>query len=228
MNVLTLPRKAAVLEYRALTLPARLVETQAVVRLLADDSALRLSYERALGAADETVGRLLGDESLQQRGAALRRRTEVLERAVRLEELAEQKRSAAQADLEQETDEASTRRRQAAEQAGRKAAQARKDEAAAAQRVARETAAREKAEKARIQAAAKDRADAAAKAAKAERDRIAAQEKAVTSAPAAQLDGAVADQAKADETRGKADRLARLAAQENLSRQQERQARAGS
>ncbi len=97
MNALTLPRKAAALEYSLLRLPATFVETQVVSRFLQDDSALRLGFERALGSLDETAGRLLADESLSQRGTALRRRTEILTNAAQLEEQAAQRKAQAEA-----------------------------------------------------------------------------------------------------------------------------------
>ncbi|MCW2613782.1 MAG: putative translation initiation factor, family protein, partial [Frankiales bacterium] len=78
MNVLTVPKKAAALEYSLLRLPATLVESQVVVRFLQDDSALRLGFERALGSLDEKAGRLLGDQALTARGSALRRRSDAL------------------------------------------------------------------------------------------------------------------------------------------------------
>jgi hypothetical protein len=73
MNVLTVPRTVARLEYSALRLPLTLTENQ-VGRLLEEDSALRLGFEKALGNLDARVGRLLGDPVLTRRGATLSRR----------------------------------------------------------------------------------------------------------------------------------------------------------
>lgn len=225
MDVLTYPKKAVALEYRALSLPARLVETQVVTRLLEQDSVVRLSYERALGSLDETVGRLLGDADLERRGTALRRRTEVLERAVTLEQEAAQKAAEAQESLQQGSQAARERRAAASKKAARRTTQALEQEKADKARIAEETDAREQAEKSRIEAQEKARAKAADDARRAEKARIAAAEKAVTAAPAAQLEDALEEQATSDAQRDKADTLAALAAKENENRAAERRAR---
>src|SRR4051812_30851171 len=100
MKVLTLPKAAAALEYKALRLPATLLEKQVVVRFLAEGSTLRLGFERALGALDEKAGTLLDNDDLAARGHALRRRSELLGKAVELETKAEARKSAAEAKLQ--------------------------------------------------------------------------------------------------------------------------------
>ena len=216
MNVLTVPKKAAVLEYSLLRLPATVLQKQVVVRFLQDDSALRLGFERALGSLDEKAGRLLDDQALITRGSALRRRTEVLADAARLEESAAQR--TADADLQQEQARVAAERTQAEKtrRDGLKKAAAAKT--AANKRVAAATAAREKAETARVQAEAKAKVVAAKAKADAAAARIDAEEKAVTAAPKAQLATATREKAAADEQRAKADTLATLADAEKASR----------
>src|SRR5687768_13742500 len=112
MSPLTLPRKAAALEYKLLRLPATLVESTLITRL-DDESPLRLAYEKALGSVDEKAGKLLDDESLTKRGSALRRRSEVLAKAVALEEKAEARKAEAQQTLQAEKQQAAQERQQA-------------------------------------------------------------------------------------------------------------------
>ena len=234
VNVLTVPKRAAVLEYSLLRLPATVLQKQVVVRFLQDDSALRLGFERALGSLDEKAGRLLDDQALITRGSALRRRTDVLADAARLEESAAQR--TADADLQQEQARVAAERTQAEKtrRDGLKKAAAAKT--AANKRVAAASAAREKAETARIQAEAEAKADAAkvkadaaktkadADAAKVKADADAAkvkadaEEKAVPAAPKAPLATAIEEKADADEQRAKADTPATLADAETAGR----------
>jgi hypothetical protein len=95
MNVLTLPRTVAAIEYKALRLPATLLQKKVVVRFLEQDSKLRLGFEKTLGALDERAGSLLADKALADRGRVLRRRSEILEKAVQLEAVADQRTAAA-------------------------------------------------------------------------------------------------------------------------------------
>jgi len=111
MNVLTLPRTVAVLEYKALRLPATVVGK--AVSTLDEESRVRLVFEKALGGLDASVGKLLGDEALTRRGTALSRKAEVLETAVALEEKAEQRKQQAAQTLEQQKSAAADQRRQA-------------------------------------------------------------------------------------------------------------------
>ena len=68
MNVLTLPRSVAAIEYKALRLPATLLQTQVVVRFLEQDSKLRLGLEKALGALDEKAGTRLWEYRIEADG----------------------------------------------------------------------------------------------------------------------------------------------------------------
>lgn len=217
MNLLTLPKAAASLEYRALRLPATLIETQ-VARFLADDSAVRLGFEKALGTVDEKAGSLLGDERLATRGHALRRRSEILGKAVELEEKAESRKAAAASKLEagkraaQQTREAAKRtaRESVRETLGTTQADKRRAE--------QEAKARLRAETERVEAEARAKAQAVEAQLAAQERRIDETTKARTAAPKAQLSNAVADKQQAAAERAKAERLAQLADGEKQSR----------
>ncbi len=221
MDVLALPKKLGALQYRALVLPYRLVRPT----FLADESALRLGYDRAIGALDEKVGALLGDEALVHRGQSLRKHADVVEKAVVLEAEAGRHAEMAASTREQGAEAVRSRRAAATREAGESVREAREDAAAAKERVARETAQREQVEKDRIEAAARNRSDAALQAERAEEVRIAAAEKAVTAAPKAQLDGALDELSTADEQRQQAEVLSGLADKEKARRAAEKAAR---
>src|SRR4051812_20924949 len=159
MKVLTLPKAAAALEYRALRLPATFLETQ-VARFLAEDSALRLGFEKALGTLDEKAGSLLGNEDLSTRGHALRRRSEILGKAVALEEKADARKTAAAAKLEAGKKAAATTREQATQAQRDQVNETLRDEQAEKTRAERQAKARLQAEAERIDGEARAEAQA--------------------------------------------------------------------
>jgi len=223
MNVLTLPKAAAALEYKALRLPATLIESQVVVRFLAEDSALRLGFEKALGTIDEKAGSLLGNASLASRGHALRRRSEILEKAVALEAKAEARTEAAEAKLQASTQSAE-QKRDAARKAQREGVQeALREEQAEKRRVEQEAAAKLQAEKKRVADEARAKANAVSSQLAAQEARIDSVTQARTAAPKAQLTDAVAEKKAANAERSKADRLAQLANDEKETRRAARQ-----
>jgi hypothetical protein len=219
MNVLTVPRTAAALEYKVLRLPATVVETQLVARFLDEESRVRLAYEKALGNVDAAVGRLLDDEALTRRGTALSRRAEVLENAVALEEKAAQRKAEADEALRAQKAQAADQRRTAEKEKAAEARRVREQAAAEKRRVKEQAAAQEKAAAQEISANAEAQL-------RAERDRLAQAEQQIeqrvaerTAAPKAQLDRAVELQGEADDERAQAERLAQLADAERESRQ---------
>lgn len=216
MDVLALPKKLGALQYRALVLPYRLVRPT----YLADESALRLRYERVLGALDVAVGGFLDDESLTRRGEALRKRADLVEQAEALDNKAAQHATDAARTREEGLNEVERQRRAAAAEAENAVRQAREDEQADKARIARETDERERAEKARIEAEAQARVQAAEAAAQAAKDRIAEAEAAVTAAPKAQVQEAVAQKRTAAQDKRKADVLGDLAAEKRAERKQ--------
>jgi hypothetical protein len=217
MKVLTLPKAAAALEYRALRLPATVLETQ-LVRRLAEDSALRLGFEKALGTLDEKAGNLLGNEALTTRGHALRRRSELLGKAVQLETKADARKAAAAAKLEAGKKSAASTREQAKRTAREGVQQTLQTEQAEKKRAEQEAEARLQAETERVEAQAQAKAEAVQQQLEAQERRIDETTKARTAAPKAQLASAVADKKAADAERAKADRLAKLAEVEKETR----------
>lgn len=218
MNVLTLPRSVAALEYKALRLPATLLQTHVVVRFLDEDSKLRLGFEKALGSMDEKAGSLFANDDLADRGRVLRRRSEILGKAVELETVADQRKAAAEASLREGTKKADAKREQARTSQREGVQQALRQEQAEKQRVEREAKARVEAEKKRVEAEAKAKAKAVTSKLDAQEARIDATERARTAAPKAQLTDAIAEKKTADAERAKAERLAALAAAEKDSR----------
>lgn len=222
MKVLTLPKAAAALEYKALRLPTTLLEKQVVVRFLAEDSALRLGFEKALGTLDEKAGSLLDDETLQTRGHALRRRSEILGKAVELETKAEQRKAAAAAKLKAGKESAERTREQARQAQREGVQQALREEQAEKKRIEQEAKAKLQAEQKRVQDEARAKAAAVQADLETQEKRIAETTRARTAAPKAQLGDAVAEKKAADAERAKAERLAQLADAEKESRKAER------
>lgn len=214
MDVLALPKKLGSLQYRAIVLPARLGRPT----FLADESTVRLAYERVLGSLDQTAGSVFGDAALVQRGAALSRRTEVIEKAVALEAQAAEHAAAAETTRDQGLDDVRRERSAAAQRAASAVNTARTDEQAEKVRIAQETDQRERAEKARIEAEADRKASEASAALQADQARIDAAEKAVTAAPKAEVQNAVAQKRAANEQKRTAASLADLAEAERDSR----------
>jgi hypothetical protein len=217
MKVLTLPKAAAALEYRALRLPATVLETQ-FARFLAEDSALRLGFERALGTIDQKAGALLGNESLASRGHALRRRSEMLGKAVQLEAKVDARKAAAAANLEAGKKAAASTRQKAKRTASEGVQQTLQAERADKRRAEQRAEAKLRAETERIESEARAKTEAVEAQLDAQERRIEQTTKARIAAPKALLSDAVADKQAADAERAKAERLATLAADEKESR----------
>lgn len=222
MNVLTVPRTVAVLEYKALRLPATVVETQVVARFLDEESRVRLAYEKALGNVDSAVGKLLADDELTRRGTALSRRAEVLGTAVRLEEKAEQRKAEADEALQAKKSDAAEQRRTAEQEKAQELRRLREQEKAAKKAVKEKADAQEKAAAKALQSKAQAQIEA-------ERRRLAETEQRIeqrtaerTAAPKAQLETAVERKTEADSERAAADRLAQLADAEREKRTADR------
>ena len=216
MNVLTVPRTVAALEYKALRLPATVGAS--LVSRLDEESRVRLAYEKALGNVDATVGKLLKNEDLTRRGTALSRKAEVLETAVRLEEKAEQRKAAAGEALREQKSAAAEQRRTAEQDKAQELRRLREQEKAAKKAVKEQADAQERAAAQAVQT--KAQASIAA-----ERDRLADTEARIeqrtaarTAAPKAQLSEAIERKQTADAERSAADRMAQLAEAERESR----------
>jgi hypothetical protein len=73
MNLFTVRRSMAKLEYRAMRLPLALLEERVVARYWREEGFFRLGFERFLGSLDEIAGWLLADDGISERGQALMR-----------------------------------------------------------------------------------------------------------------------------------------------------------
>jgi hypothetical protein len=75
MNLFTVSRGMAKLEYTAVRLPFTLLDERVVARYWNDQGLFRLGFERFLGSVDELAGWLLADDDISGRGQVLMRRT---------------------------------------------------------------------------------------------------------------------------------------------------------
>jgi hypothetical protein len=75
MNLVTVSRSMAKLQYMALRLPFTLLDERVVARYWHDQGLFRLGFQRLLGSADELAGWLLADDDIAGRGQPLTRRT---------------------------------------------------------------------------------------------------------------------------------------------------------
>jgi hypothetical protein len=73
MNLFTVRRNMAKVEYRAMRLPLALLEECVVARYWQEEAFFRLGFERFLGSLDEIAGWLLADDDISERGQALMR-----------------------------------------------------------------------------------------------------------------------------------------------------------
>jgi len=83
VKMIAVPRAVLQLQYEAVRLPIVVLDAWVLGRYLAEESGLRLSFERVLASCDTAAGWLLDDRTLRQR-AALRQRTAALTRAAQL------------------------------------------------------------------------------------------------------------------------------------------------
>jgi hypothetical protein len=75
MNLFTMSRSMARLEYTTVRLPFTLLDERIVARYCHDQGLFRLGFQRFLGSIDELAGWLLADDDISRRGQALTRRT---------------------------------------------------------------------------------------------------------------------------------------------------------
>lgn len=218
MNVRTVPRAVATLEYSVLRLPLTLVQTQVVGRLFEEESSLRLGFEKAVGTLDSTVGKLIGNPDLSRRGASLSRRADMLGVAATLEEKAGDRREEAAAELKRSKEEAAKQRKEAQDSA-RSEAKALRDKQEAERRKATETAeAKARAKTAAVERETHARLDAEQAKLDNRVEAIDSRTASRTAAPQAQLQDAVEVASDAAKERQTADRLGQLASAEKESR----------
>lgn len=211
MDILTVPRGVAKIEYAAVRLPLSLLEKCVVARYADDEAPARLGFERFLGSLDGVAGWLLADDVIASRGRALRRQAEFLAKAGQLDAKAQGRRVQAEQELRAEQAAARQAREETRREADEKAFAALRQEREEMQDARDEAEARAGTEAAQARRAADDRAAAAAEAEQAAQRRISAQEEEATAAPKQQLSDAAGQHALAEQRRQDADRLEQLA-----------------
>jgi hypothetical protein len=224
MNITTVPFALLRFQYQLVRLPLQVIEDRVIVRMGAEAPA-RLFYERSLGVLDATVGHVLGDQKLEERGSARAERSDALRRAARLDAAATQKAEHADAELNTKRDKVIDEHKIArkAKERGTEEARSEADE--------RKRAAAEAAEK--RTAAAKQQADEVAAQRRKSIDegkreaqaRIRAAEEKASAAAESKLKDAQAKRTEAESKRAQADRLEALADSEKQKRQAARASR---
>lgn len=221
MKITDVPSAVLRLQYQVVRYPLQVIEDQVITRL-DPEAPGRLLYERSFGKLDATVGNVLDDPELEERGNALAERSDALSRAARLDAAATQKEMHADADFQ-------AKRQQAVEdQKEARAAKAQAVEDARSTAADRKAAAVDTAEK--RSAAAKNQADGMTAnrigsieaALREEQAEIRAAEQAAVAAADSKLEDAQAKRASAAGTRALADREERLA---HIEKQKRRSAR---
>lgn len=218
MRATTLPRTLAVLQYKVASYPAQLLEVRVLAPFLADESPLRLAYERALGTLDATAGSLLGDDGLRDRGRALRERAQRVDKVAVLEAKADERREEATTTLRQRQQELAAQKAQAQREHEQQAARLQAQREAKQTALAQESQARKRAEERRIQS--ETQAEVAAERARVEAQKATIEARVARSTQPQQQElrkagqGAKAAKQKAAD----ADTLAALTAAEKASR----------
>ena len=92
-------------QYQLARIPLQLIEAQ-MAAWMGSEAPPRLFYQRSLGVLDATVGNLLGDPKLEERGGALIERSDALDRAAQLDATATQKQVRADDELKAKRDNA--------------------------------------------------------------------------------------------------------------------------
>ena len=105
MEITDVPYAVLRFQYQLARFPLQLIQEQ-VVAGMGSEAPTRLFYERWLGVLDATVGKMLGDPDLEQRGAARTERSDALRRAAQLDATATQNQEQADADLKAKRDKA--------------------------------------------------------------------------------------------------------------------------
>ena len=207
-------------QYQLARIPLQLIEAQ-MAAWMGSEAPPRLFYERWLGGLDATVGNLLGDPKLEERGGALIERSDALDRAAQLDATATQKQAQADDELKAKRDNAikdqkgarAPKQRQVkesrttAEQRKRAAAQAAEKRTAAAKQQADDVAQR------------KNSAEAAKRE---EQAKITAAEPTATAPAESKLDDAQTTRSDTAGMSAQADQLEQLADVEKQKRQSER------
>ncbi|MEH3140801.1 MAG: IF2 family translation initiation factor [Mycobacterium kyogaense] len=209
MNISDIPFALLRFQYRLARTPLQLIENRVMPRI-GEEAPGRLMYERALGALDAAAGNAFKDAALEESGISRIQRAAALGEAMRLDEVAAQKKEHAQDRLARKREKASATPQQAREQTQQRVTSARETAEQQKQQAAR-TAAERTAEAKRDIAASADQSVAAAeKAKRSAQNRSKAAEAAVTDVAEKELDDAAVTRRAATGARAQADRMGDL------------------
>lgn len=217
MNITTIPRAVLRFQYRLVRLPLQVIEDRVVVRM-GEEAPGRLFFEKSLGVLDATVGRVLGDSAVNNRGSAMADRADARARAARLDAAATAKQEHAETELEVKRAKVADDRRVAGDAKAREIERA-SDEADDRRRAAADEAEKRTAKaKQQAEQVAATRKSAVARAERADKQRIEADEKRASEDAKAKLADARAKRDEAQTKRARADRVEDLAGAEKRSR----------
>lgn len=138
---LSLPKRIVRLQYSIARFPLQVLEATVISRLDRGGS-VRATYQQIVGTVDGTVGVILGDDDLANRGQAMRTAAEDYEKATVLEQKARDTRARAARKVQETADKAAETAREAREKADAAVAEAADSEIE--KKVAAGTAAAEK------------------------------------------------------------------------------------
>lgn len=218
MNIVSVPLAVLRVQYKIARFPLQVIEQQVMSRMPTEAPA-RLMYERGLGMLDGTVGSVLGDHDLVQRGSALSQRTDALARAAVLDEVAALKEQKADAELRANHRQANEQQEKAHEEKQREVARARAREEERKRAAVREAEERKAAAERQADEQAAQRQKAAEAAQRSKQAKIKAEEEKAAAPAKAQLKDAAAKQSEAADKRARADRVEELTEAEKAKRQ---------
>lgn len=218
MKITDVPYAILRFQYRIARTPLQLVEERVVARM-DQEAPGRLMYERALGALDAAAGSALRDSELEESGITRIQRAAALGEAMRLDEMAEQKKEQAEDQLARKREKAAGTPQKAHQSAQERVAEARREAEQGKQQAAQKATQRAAAAKRDIAESAEQRVTAAEKAKRSAQNRSKAAEKAVTDVADEQLDDAAEKRRAATSVRAHADRIEDLSDSEKDKRQ---------
>lgn len=218
MKITDFPFAILRFQYRIARTPLRLVEDRVVARM-DQEAPGRLMYERALGALDAAAGSALRDAELEESGITRIQRAAARGEAMRLDEVAGQKKQQAEDQLAAKRQKASSAPRKARQQAQERVAEAREEADRGKREAAQKAAQRSAAAQQDIAESAEQSVAAVEKAKRSAQNRSKAAENVVTDAAEEQLDDAAQKRRAATSVRAHADRIEDLSDSEKDKRQ---------
>lgn len=218
MRITDLPFAVLRFQYRLARTPLRLLENTVMTRF-DDEAPAKLLYERAIGAVDASAGSFLRDSELEQQGIVRIEKAAALGEALRLDEVADQKKQQAADELREKREKAATAPQEAGRQARQRMQNAQEKADKRTQDVAQSVASRTAEAKREVDQAAGQKVEAAELAKRSAQNRSRAAEKVVTSAADKQLDDAASKRSAAAGARAHADRLEEFSETEKEKRQ---------